>query len=539
MNSVPNAGRPRGACVGYNASVPVDNVSSDALDWAVTHIQRFGDTDIFPVPFEFGCIKSSWNMLRPRLLDTDLSAYRTRGVRRFLVPKPGGGFRVATQLNPLDAIIYAAMAYESAAQIEANRVPEARKIACSYRVRISPDGRLFGPESGWPEFHSKSEAWARSGEFTHVLIADIADFYGQIYSHRVQSALEAANVPETRAENIERFLLSLTAKQTQGVPVGPTPSILLAESVLSDVDTFLLRHGHTFTRFVDDFRVFCGSRRQAMRIYHDLADYLYTAHRLTLEPQKTRVLRVETFGKRELVDPEQMEKRSKVKKLQEVIQNILFESGYSIGEDDLLEKDKQKIVRENLLTLFTDCVAKRRLHLGLARYLLRRATALRTVVLNEVVFQNLTMLAPVFREVVNYLTATIPKKKPEKRGRELVEFLEKSIYGEIPFIRLWTMQLFLNRPDLLSSDDALNLAYEFRDDLGLREYALIARSTGKLDWVREQKEMWMNYTNWDRRAVIYAGSVLPPKERKIWLEMVEESSEDLLDKAIAQCAKRA
>jgi hypothetical protein len=84
-----------------------------------------------------------------------------------------------------------------------------------------------------------------------------------------------------------------------------------------------------------------------------------------------------------------------------------------------------------------------------------------------------------------------------------------------------------------------NLSYEFRDDIGLRHHALIARRSKNLDWIREQKETWMNYSPWDRRAVIFAGSVLPPKERRIWLEMVAEATDDLLDKAVANAVKQS
>jgi hypothetical protein len=518
--------------------VAIDSLNTHSLDWAVTHVLRFGDTDIFPVPFEFRCIKTAWNMVRPQLAAIDLSTYRTSGVRRMLVPKPAGGFRVATQLNPVDAIIYLAAVYEAAAKIEANRIPAGRNIACSYRIDISPDGQLFGIETGWPEFHAKSEECAKSGEFTHVLIADIADFYSQIYSHRVQGALEAADVPSARSENIERFLLSLTAKQTRGVPVGPSASILLAEAVLSDVDSFLLRRGLTFTRYVDDFRIFCQSRRQATRIYHDLAEYLYTSHRLTLEQQKSRVLRVETFGRKELVDPARLEKESKLRRQRELIEAIRFMSGYNLSEDELPDEDKRKVVRENLVELFKTCVGERPLPLGLARYLLRRATRLRTTVLNDIAFQNLTTLVPVFRELINYLRVTVPKRAAAGRGQEIVTFLKTSIFGEVPFLRLWAMDLFLERPDLLSSDSALDLSREFRDDLGIRPYALIAQRAKKVDWVRGQKEIWMNYSPWDRRAVIYAGSVLPAKERRIWLDMVASATDDVLDKAVAACAKQ-
>jgi len=127
---------------------------------------------------------------------------------------------------------------------------------------LDSNGSFFPPKSGWPDFHQKSEELANSGEYSHVLVADIVDFYNQVYVHRVENALEAATVAGERAKNIERFLLLLNAKQSRGLPVGPIFSILLAEAALNDVDTFLLREGAPHIRYVDDFRVFCRSRKE-------------------------------------------------------------------------------------------------------------------------------------------------------------------------------------------------------------------------------------------------------------------------------------
>ena len=514
-----------------------DTLKSESLEWALTHILKFGDTDIFPVPFEFACIKGAWSWLRPELQKIDLNEYKTRGTRRMLVPKSNGGFRVATQLDPIDAILYAALSHESAPLIEARRIPADQSVACSYRVDIDPKGRLFAAESGWPEYHLRSEVLAKSGKYTHVLVADIADFYNQIYTHRVQSALEMSAIPSTRADNIEQFLLSLCAKQSRGLPVGPTASILFAEASLIDVDDFLLRRGVPFTRFVDDFRIFCRSSREALKMQHDLVEYIYTSHRLILEPWKSRIFPVASFRKKELIDPSEVERQSEVKKLQDLIEEILYESGYSVGEEDLLEEDKQKAVRENLVELFGECIAKKPLHLGLARYLLRRATRLRTVVLTDTVFSNLEALLPVFREVVLYLSSSIPKKAAARRGQELFVFLKESDYGQLPFVRLWAMELLRIRPDMTTPTEAIQLAESFTDSLGLRAAAQIAESAKKMDWVREQKELWTNHSPLDKRAIIYAGSALPAKERKIWLEMVANSTSDPLEKAVAQFAK--
>jgi addiction module HigA family antidote len=45
-----------------------------------------------------------------------------------------------------------------------------------------------------------------------------------------------------------------------------------------------------------------------------------------------------------------------------------------------------------------------------------------------------------------------------------------------------------------------------------------------------------NHGPWDRRAIIYAGSILPSGEKGPWLGLVEENAEDPLERAVAQHA---
>lgn len=187
----------------------MDHLQHESIDWAVTHIRRYGDTDIFPVPFEYEAIKHSWLNLKDAITKIDIAAYEARPFRRMLVPKQGGGFRVAMQLDPLDTIIYTALAYEAAGYVEAFRLPLDCKVACSYRVEVGPKGELFRKNNGWDDFHSKSQELAQSGAFEFVVTADIADFYNQIGHHRVRNALELAGVDKERAKNIALwFILS-------------------------------------------------------------------------------------------------------------------------------------------------------------------------------------------------------------------------------------------------------------------------------------------------------------------------------------------
>jgi hypothetical protein len=95
-------------------------LNPDSLDWALNHVETHGDTDILPLPFEYDAIRHSWlSGLRQFLAETDVTQWETRPFRRCLSPKHKFGFRVSTQLDPLDTLLFRALVYE----IEAARLP--------------------------------------------------------------------------------------------------------------------------------------------------------------------------------------------------------------------------------------------------------------------------------------------------------------------------------------------------------------------------------------------------------------------------------
>jgi len=510
----------------------MDKLQHVSLDWALTHIEKFGDTDIFPVPFEYVAIKHGWQAVRDELCEIDLADYNCNALRRFLVPKSSGGFRVTNQLDPFDTLIYTGMIYEAAQQLEDSRVASSEKIACSYRLELSADGQLFRNDNGWDDFHDTSEVLSSDPNNTFVLVADIADFYNQISHHRVRNALESANIDPKRAQNIENFLMELTGRQSRGLPVGPSASILLAEACLNDVDTFLLRKGYKFTRYVDDFRIFCGSRREAIEAMHHLSEYLNTSHRLVLATGKTRIVPTEQFRDNYLLNPQKMEEKSKTEKISELIE-YLYHMQYSV-EDGIeldLEEDRQFVI-DNLTDLFEVAVNEDKLQLGLARYLLRRSASLRTNRLHIKVIDHLDKLIPVIRDVCIYFSKTVQAKSKKKLGQDLIQFLRTSDYGGLPYVQLWITNLLITDfSDELGSEIGL-ICENAQKNLGQRPYALLAKSAKYVDWVRTYRETWQNNSNWDKRAIIWSASVLSPDERKHWLNRVKRT-DDRFDKIIA------
>ncbi len=454
-----------------------------------------------------------------------------------LIPKPQGGFRVAIQLDPVDTILYTALIYEAANLIEAQRIPKERKIACSYRIEIDSNGQFFSKHNGWEDFNSKSKELAESGDYNYVVTADIADFYNQISHHRVRNALELAGVSSERSKNFENFLMNLTRGQSRGVPVGPSASILLAEACLNDVDLFLLRKGYAHSRYVDDFRIFCANLAEAHKVLHDLSEYLYTSHRLTLQDSKTNIKEVSKFIEEELIDPEKIEEQNKTRKINELLQHqsdyLSYPGLENIVNQPKPEIDLNEVARENLIDLFHSCLEQNPLHLGTARYLLRRAKSLRTNVLQQSVLNNLDKLAPVMRDAMMYIIGTTNTKNLRSVGKALIKFYKTSPLEFLPFINLWISYVLTEKFAFDLEEDVRSICCSVPAQLGTRSFALLARKLKYLDWAREQKETWQNNAPWDRRAIIWATSaLLSEDECKYWLMRVQNAG-DLLDKAVA------
>lgn len=113
-----------------------------SLDWALKHAVRFGDTDVFPHQFEFEAIKHDWKDISKFLVSEDIHNWKTRPLRSLLSPKSRYGFRIITQLDPLDFLIFAALVYEIGGDLEAHRVPVRDKIVYSHRFNPDSDGRM-------------------------------------------------------------------------------------------------------------------------------------------------------------------------------------------------------------------------------------------------------------------------------------------------------------------------------------------------------------------------------------------------------------
>jgi len=495
-----------------------------SLEWALLHVMNFYDSDFFPRLFEFEAIKRNWTNIKAALLDIDLEVYAPKNPVINLALKPNGNYRVVHQLDPIDSLIFAALLNENASIIESYRIPAERKIACSYRIKLDTSGSFFEKDyNGYPDFLEKAEELSNKFKSGVVLVCDIVDFYNQIYLHRVNNVLSEAG--SKAAKVIESFLGGLNTNVSRGVPVGPAPSILIAEAIMSDINKKILSYTDSFTQYVDDLYIFFKTEYEAKIFLHELTKYLYSNHRLVLSPDKTQIIKIPVFKGTHLKEESRIEKQALLDKLEELSEGM-YSSIEEIKDFDELEPpEKFRIRSEAYSNLFNEAMKLEKIDLGLMRHILRQAGKYKVRKIMPQIFKYFEKLLPVIREVIIYFEKVLTEKSILIYEKDFADILE-SPYLKLPFINMWVFTLFQNELFNLTSIK-INYSQIFR----IREQALIARREKNLTWIKDIKDGLDTLGIWDRRAVIYAGIILSEDELIHWLGL-ESSKGDIVNKSI-------
>lgn len=518
-------------------------IQESSLDWALAHALTFGDTDVLPLPFEYAAIKHDWDSVRTYLAEQNLLKWNTRPHRMLLSPKAKYGFRVVTQLDPLDFILFAALVKEIGADIESRRIPTSRNVVYSYRFAPTIDSQIFNPTIGYSEFKSASGAFLDAqAEITHVAIADIADFYPRIYHHRLENALQTAVSSSAHVRAVMCMLKGWNETETFGIPVGNAPSRLLAECAISDVDDALLAAGIGYVRFNDDYRIFATSHAEAYRHIAFLADLLFRNHGLTLQSQKTRVVTTETFRSKFLPTLLDREGASLRERFQDLVDRLGFAYPYAtITYEDLDEEQQALVDSVNLAELFEEEVtSKLEPDLPMIRFILGRLGSLRDRAVLDFATDNLDSLYPAFPDVIRYiirLRGTLTEQERDAVGARVMALLGTSIVSQLDYHKVWALELFARSREWDHSDECFRLLGTTSEPSIRRQLILAIGRAGHRHWFQSQWRTLFDESHWPRRAVIAGASCMAPDARNHWYRSVEPRL-DVLEKAVMRWASR-
>jgi len=213
---------------------------------------------------------------------------------RFSLGRSGGVRRELAIPNPV-------LHYHLAEEIQQNwdrivrRIFRAR-LSVSTPIRAGAGTRGAGPRVPYRNLFEEQARVRRRGRY--LLCADIAECYRTVYTHAIAWSVETRDVAKATPNDysllgnrLDRAVRNSQGKQTNGIPIGPDTSLILAELVLADVDHRLLSEVRPVSgfRFYDDYELVFASRTEAE---HALAvlGMIAVEYGFNLNLAKTRIL---------------------------------------------------------------------------------------------------------------------------------------------------------------------------------------------------------------------------------------------------------
>jgi hypothetical protein len=142
---------------------------------------------------------------------------------------------------------------------------------------------------------------AEAHKFKYIVRSDITNFYNSVYTHSIAWALEGQDKAfddkgfVLTGNKIDRLVQYANNGRTNGLPVGSALSDLLAETILAAIDLEVSqkaqKQGIDFlaTRFKDDYRILCNSKKDGETVLKILADELRSFN-LNVNETKTVIL---------------------------------------------------------------------------------------------------------------------------------------------------------------------------------------------------------------------------------------------------------
>jgi RNA-directed DNA polymerase len=212
--------------------------------------------------------------------------YQPQSVKRRWIPKAG-----TSKLRPLgiptvkDRIVQTALR---------------NVLEPIWEKQFVPESHGFRPGQGCKDALRRVDALLKAGH-TWVVDADIQSFYDdidhQVMMTEVEKSISDGSVLEILKSLLKQRVVDETKTWTpeKGTPQGAVISPLLANIYLHPVDVKLTDAGLKIVRYADDLVIMCRSEEEAHRAY-DLLKSAVTEQRLTLHPEKTRLVDATVIG---------------------------------------------------------------------------------------------------------------------------------------------------------------------------------------------------------------------------------------------------
>jgi len=491
------------------------------IELAIKNIAKHGDTDIFPFPFETHVFFDRTEECKKLLQDMhdkfeDYLSLHPPTTIETLTQISYTGFRWATQIEPFWNAYYLALIISLADQIEECRIPISENIVFSYRYEWDDSTAKLFKDITWKDYRLRSLNLSHNSEY--VITTDVADFYPRINHHRIENALNRLPSPSDLPMRIMKLLTSFSKTVSYGLPIGGPASRILAELALVPVDAHLFRRKIKFTRYADDYCIFCDSKSEAYKLLVLLSEKLFNEG-LILQKNKTRILTSKEFRETSgLLDPKERNNGVKGVTEEQKLLNISIRfDPYSPTAEEDYEKLKSAVNevdivgilgREISKTALDTTVSKQAINAIKALSPFAKEGAIRTILDTD----NLDVLAPVFVTIMRAVRSVYNDLKDEGKNfvdKALIDIYEK--YQHLLCVEL-NLSYFIQTLSIKHSQRKEEILVELFDkqtSLLIRRQIIIAMANWEcFYWISDIKQKYGALSEWEKRAFILASYFL-------------------------------
>lgn len=506
---------------------------NDLFDLAIDNISRYGDTDIFPFPIEnalFYDKKEEVKVLLKRI-DSEFTSYiENYPLEKYssCIPVGIGGYRWATQIDPLWNAYFLYLVLSIHSDIEKSRLSKDKNIVHSYRINIIEEyPKIFDSSYNWHSFMDQTLSIAESEKFKYVVKFDISDFYTRVYHHRLENTLNRVTPKTDTVKRIMIVLNALSSNASYGLPIGGNASRILAELLLTSLDNFLNNKKVVYCRFVDDFVMFASSREDAFSYLNSVADYLLKNEGLSIQKTKTQILsNSEYIGQvKNLLEGDDDHRNTERNSFMKL--HIHFDP-YSMNADEEYEELKQSLAKFDVLKLLKEELRKSKIQQAMGKQLLNAIGLLKGEELGlalQSISSNIEAFYPIIPSVFIMAYKCYNEAPDEYRNQfiksicQLVDtnsYLLQSDNNAAFAVRL------LSLSSLEEATQSIVLLHSTRNSSLVRTNCLYAMINRKVYyWLSDQKTSFTTLGRSERRAFI-AASYFLGDEGKHWRENVKK-----------------
>ncbi|MCK3780745.1 RNA-directed DNA polymerase [Ensifer sesbaniae] len=342
---------------------------------AISNIQKYGDTDIFPFPVENRILSDEADNVVKRLTEAhanfnDYFSSSSPEDIRSMVPVHHTGFRWGAQLDPFWNAYFLGCVLSIAEKIETTRIDE--NFVYSYRINKDTylEGKIFRTDVSWRHFIERTIK--KTKEYEYVVICDIADCYSRISHHKLENSLKFINADHAVQKSILQYLGFLTEKRSSGLPIGGPAARILAELSINNIDQYLHGRSIDFVRYADDYHLFATNKKEAYEFLFSISEFLDNEG-LGLQRAKTRIVSAAEYERisSSILGNEEADK-SPIQKLMSL--NLRYDP-YAPNAVEKYAELKGKLAEIDIVGLLNDQLAQSKIHIASARRIVSALSA--------------------------------------------------------------------------------------------------------------------------------------------------------------------